>query len=106
MTSLTHHMKRGDTSPSIRFTLSPPVNLSGATVVFSMSPAAGGAITVNRASAVIENAALGIVRYDWISGNTAVAGSFVAEFEVSNAGRVETYPNFGHINIAITPDIA
>jgi len=42
MTRLTHYMKRGDTSPSIRFTLSPPVSLAGATVVFNMAPAAGG----------------------------------------------------------------
>jgi len=66
----------------------------------------GGANTINRATVVIENAALGIVRYDWVSGNTADAGDFVAEFEVLNAGKVETYPNSGHINVVITPDIA
>ena len=106
MSGLVHSMKRGDTSPSMRFTLEPLINLAGRTVVFSMETDAGVRV-INQVAAVIENALGGVVRYDWQSGNTAVAGLFRAEFKVLGpGGAVETYPNNTHIIIVVfRPDI-
>ena len=101
-------IKRGDTSPSIIYVLSPSeVDLTGATVRFNMRSKAG-AIQINRASAVIVTASgTPTVRYNWQAGNTAVAGVYEAEFEVTYASTaVETFPNDVHIIVAVTNDIA
>jgi len=105
VSGLVHTMKRGDTSPAIRFTLEPLVNLTGASVVFSMQTDARVRV-INQAPAAIKNAPGGVVRYDWQPGNTAVAGLFRAEFKVLGpGGAVETYPNNAKIIVFIGPGI-
>jgi hypothetical protein len=105
----TFHMKKGDTSPSLLFTLSPAsIDLTGATVRFSMRPKDGGAVKINRAAAVIVTpTGTPTVRYDWQAADTDTAGHFDAEFEVTYAGgAVETFPNDSFIRVSITGDIA
>lgn len=103
-------LKRGDTSPAMRRVLADEdgvaINITGATVVFNMR-AAGGAVVVDGAAAVVTDAAGGEVRYDWQAGDTAEAGDFEGEFQITYlSGAVETVPNDGHIQIKITGDIA
>ena len=59
------------------------------------------------AAAVNVTPASGEVRYDWSVGDTAEAGSYQAEFEVTYSdGSMETFPNDGHISVKITDDIS
>lgn len=104
----TFYLKKGDTSPSLVYALSPDsVDLTGATVVFNMR-LYGGANKVNRAAAVIVTATgTPTVRYDWQAANVDTAGFYEAEFEVTYAGgSVETFPNSDFIRVQITGDIA
>lgn len=104
----TFHLKQNDTSPALLYRLDPAVNLAGASVVFNMRPRGGGAVVVDRAAASIEgDPANGVVRYDWQVADTANAGRFEAEFEVTYSdGTVETFPNDGFIVVQIGGDIA
>lgn len=101
-------LKRGDTSPALQYSLLPaPIVLTAATVRFSMRPRGSVAPSINRAVAVIEDALAGVVRYDWQVGDTALAGRYEGEFEVTYAdGTIETFPNSGFIDIRIEGDVA
>lgn len=106
----TFFLKRGDTSPSLLADLLPSdADITGATgVVFSMRQRGSVTPIVNRQPATIvspTNPAR--IRYDWQAGDTATAGLFEGEFEVTRAdGSVETFPNDSYITIQITGDIA
>jgi hypothetical protein len=101
-------LKTGDTSPSLLYALLPAtIDLTGATVRFSLRNRDTGAVIVNRAAALVVTATPPVVRYDWQPGNTDVAGNFDGEFEVTYAGgAIETFPNRGFIDIRITAAIA
>ena len=99
-------IKQNDTSPGLEYTLLPLTDVTGATIVFSMKNSAG-TIIVNRQPVTIVTAATGVVRYPWIAADTATAGNFEGEFEVTFAGGgIETFPNTSNILIRITDDIA
>jgi hypothetical protein len=99
----TFRLKRGDTSPALRYALSPAVNLSGATVVFSMKRLGGG-VVIDRAPASVQPAST--VQYVWGENDTETAGLYLAEFEVLYADEsVETFPNAGSIVVYIAEDI-
>lgn len=102
-------IKRGDTRPAIRRFFSTdagPLEIpGGSTVVFSMADALTGRLAVDQGLCQIEQGKA--VVYYWQDGDTAVAGLYQAEFEITYAdGTVETAPNGGFIVINITPDIA
>jgi hypothetical protein len=102
----TFYIKRGDTGPSIRFSLEPAtITLIGAEVAFQMRVRGGGQVI--DAPAVIENfIGTPTVRYDWRPSDTAAAGLFEAEVRVRYAnGVIETFPNSGFVLIRIGDDI-
>lgn len=105
---MTHTIKRGDTRQVIKAVLANdgvPVNLAGATVRFLMAAHRTGTLVINRA-AHIEDAAGGEVWYIWQAGDTATAGLYQAEIEVTFPdGRVETYPNADYLMVNIVPDL-
>lgn len=101
-------IKRGDTSPSVSATLTgaggTAQNLTGATVRFKMRNRLG-AVVINAVCAIV-SAAAGTVRYDWQPADTAVAGYYEAEFEVTLAGgAIGTFPNAGFHTVEIVPDV-
>lgn len=103
----TFSMKRGDTSPALRYLLGgPEVNLVGASVVFNMANMLTRASKIARAPAAVEAGDAPIVSYTWEAGDTAEAGNYLAEFEVTYAdGAIETFPNADALVVVIGPDL-
>ena len=99
-------IKRGDTSPAIRYALEPAtVVLTGATVRFQMR-ARNGAVLMDVAALVVTATGTPTVEYSWQAGDTATAGLYEAEFRVTYAdGKIETFPNDGFIPVRVTEDV-
>lgn len=95
-------IKQNDTSPAIRQELTSDgevVDLSGASVSFIMEG------KFDRTASIVD-AAAGLVSYSWQAGDTATAGEFRSEWEVTfSDGKVETFPNAGYITIDIRPEL-
>lgn len=107
---MTFYIKQNDTSPAMLATLKDGtgtiIELSGSSVRFHMRPFGSSSITVD-AAATIYDVDNGQVAYSWSSDDTATAGSYEAEFEVTNTdGSIETFPNNGFIAVEITDDVA
>ena len=101
-------MKQNDTAPSLLYALSPAsVDLTGATVRFSMRDRVLGTVKINRVATVIVTPTVTpTVRYDWQATDTDTIGFYEAEFEVTYAnGKIETFPNSTFIPVNIGDDI-
>ena len=106
-----HYMKQGDTASIMKRTLvnafGSPVNLTGASLKFSMRVKPAGTVKVNGALATIANAGLGEVQYSFSTDDTDTADEFESEWEVSfSDGSVQTFPNDGYTPVIVTDDIA
>jgi hypothetical protein len=101
-------IKRGDTLPALARTLgdaSGAVDLTGASVRFIMRAANRDVVVVDFPAQIV-SAVEGKVSYAWRPEDTAVAGSYDAEFEVTfGDGNILTFPNGGNIRISIVPDL-
>lgn len=106
-------MKANDLLPTIQAVLTNSggaVNLTGATVKFIMRGAdatftpTSGQPKINTA-AVIADATNGVVRYDWVIGDTATPGNYVAEWQVTIGGKPETFPTLTYHSITIVADL-
>lgn len=105
------NIKQNDLRPPLKVQCSRSdtgiANLTTATSVKFIMRKKGevGTPKISRAAA-IENAATGIVRHDWLSGDTDTEGTFYGEFEVTwPDGDPETFPNYGYIKINIGDDL-
>ena len=106
----TFYIKQNDTASFITRDLKDafgaPVNVTGATVKFSMRVKPAGTVKVDDQDAVVVTAGTGRVRYEWTAANTNTADEYEGEFQVTYAnGKIQTFPNDGHIQIVITDDI-
>ena len=99
-------IKRGDTSPALRFALLPEsVSLAGANVRFQMRPR-GDATVIDRPAMILSAFEPAVVAHLWLPGDTEAPGRYEAEFRVTNMdGTVETFPNLGFIEVFITEDV-
>lgn len=99
-------IKRGDTSPALKFALLPDsVSLAGATVRFQMR-ARGGATVIDQPAQILSLFEPAIVTHIWALGETDTPGRFEAEFRVTYLdGAVETFPNLGFIEVFVTEDV-
>lgn len=99
-------IKRGDTSPALRFALLPDsVSLAGATVRFQMR-ARGGATVINRQAEIFSVFEPAVVAHFWIPSDTDTPGRYEAEFRVTYLdGSTETFPNLGFIEVFVTEDV-
>ena len=107
----TFYIKQNDTASFITRDLKDafgaPVNVTGAAVKFSMRVKPAGTVKVDDQDAVIVTAGTGRVRYEWTAANTTTADEYEGEFQVTYAnGKIQTFPNDGHIPIVITDDIS
>ena len=105
----TFYIKQNDTAPIIqgaaKTRAGEAIDVTGATVRFHMN-VQGGANKVDGAGAVV-NGAGGVMKYEWAPGDTDTIGTFDAEFEVTYSdGKIESFPNDGHITIVVTDDLA
>lgn len=111
----TYEVKQHDTAPSPRAQLldgdGDPVALAGATVKFKARASAGATLLIN-ATATVEapidnNGELGWVHYTLVSGNTAQAGAFLAEWEADwGGGNIATFPGGDEYDLlVISPDL-
>ncbi len=99
------NIKRGSLLPPFEQTLNFSGTLSGCTVVFKMTKKGDTVPTVN-AGAVIVDAALRKVKYDWVTGDTNVAGEFNAEFEVEfPGGDKQSFPADRYYQISVRPEL-
>lgn len=104
----TFFIKKRDTSPAFQVTLKDAsdtvVDLTGSTIRFHMVTPTG--TTVIDASATIVTATAGVCKYVWASGDTASAGDYNAEFEVTYAdSTIETFPNYGYETVRVYEDL-
>jgi hypothetical protein len=99
------NIKRGDTSPSIRFSLIPnDMTLAGATVRFQMMNSRNKTV-IDRPAQIISDQPP-VVQYDWQLGDTDTAGTFLAEFRIQYIDTaIETFPNRGFIQVSINADV-
>lgn len=104
----TFTIKRNDNSPAIRWELKDPdTNLVGVSVVFNMKNTVTGALVIERGAAeVVAGAARPTLGYNWAEGDTAVAGLYEAEFEITYADNtIETTPNSTNIVVKVVEDL-
>jgi len=92
------YIKDSDDLPAIEATLldgdENAIDLTDATVVFSMSDIGGNVGNINNRPASVPNPALGIVSYFWETGVLTSPGTFKGEFQVTfSDGTVRTWPN-------------
>jgi hypothetical protein len=99
-------IKRGDTSPALRYALLPEsVSLVAATVRFQMR-LRGGATVIDRPAEIQSAFQPAVVAHAWASGETDIAGRYEAEFRVTYAdGAIETFPNHGFIDVFVAEDV-
>lgn len=108
------NMKRGDTAPPITATLEvggTAVDLEGATVRFHMRDSSQQVVVDAAANndqvSDGSDGTLGMVSYDWIAGDTDIAGMFEGEWEVTFAdSSIRTFPTLHNTRIRIVGDIA
>ena len=54
----------------------------------------------------VVNSAEGLVRYDWVVGDTDTFGTYYVEFEVAYIdGSVETFPNTGSLVVSVVKEL-
>lgn len=101
-------IKRNDTKPVLDVALQSDgsqVDLSGASVQLHLQDDSG--TVVLDTAMTITNASTGAVEYQWQAADTATAGKFQAECEVTYSdGAIETFPLDGSLDIVITEDLA
>lgn len=100
------YLKQNDLLPAIESVVvdaNGAFNLAGCTVKFHMCDASGN-VKID-ATAVIVDAANGIVQYGWTGTDTDTAGIFQATWKVTASGPKQiTFPNKGSISIEIGAD--
>ena len=104
-------IKQGDTAPKLSVTLKDENNAvvpltAASSVVFHMYDADMNQ-RVDAGAATIDDAANGKVSYQWQAADTAVAGKFFGEFEVTwNDGTKTTFPNYRYLEIVIRGELS
>ena len=104
-------LKRNDLQPYIYakaiLHTNTAIDLTGATIVFSMRNLDTSSLTLSRVSAGVTLTAStsGEFQYQWQAGNTATTGTYVAEFEITPAtGGKFTLPVNRDLRVIIVAD--
>lgn len=100
------NIKVGDTLPDLKAQLldgGSPINLTDFTVSVKIKLAEADTLLVDD-TATIDIEERGIVEYEWSSGDTDTAGTYLVEFIADNqSGEILTFPNNGYARVYIDP---
>lgn len=87
-----------------------PVDLSGASqVLFHMRAVRGGMAPLVRSASIVNPPGVdGKVRYEWQAEDTAVAGDYWGEFQVTwtSGGKITSHPTWPKLVIRVVPEVA
>lgn len=109
-------IKAGDTFAAITDTLTnsggTAVDIQDATVLFKMAAIAGGTTVVAaeatnaQVGAGTTDGSTGMVAFTWGTSDTATAGLFLAEWEVTfTGGSIGTFPNNTYLLVKVMEDL-
>lgn len=102
------YLRNGDTGPYYYAQITDKdgaVDLSGATVTFSMRSLTGTAKVTDQ-SVTISDAANGYIEYHWQAADTDWSTTFLAEFSVTLGGLEYTFPSKGSARVIITDNFS
>jgi len=102
-------IKTNDTGPVLSVTLTDAngngIGLAGASARFHMKAFGATSLKVDAPATIIDGVN-GVVKYDWVAGDTDTAGTYYGEIEVTYGdATVETFPNNGYFTIIIKEDL-
>ena len=111
MADPTFYIKQNDTRPELDLFLRDDkdrsINITGASVKFSMRNASTNVVKISLAAVTTVSSTAGRVKYSFTAADTDTAGNFDGEFQVTFiGGQVETFPNDGYIKVIVTDDVA
>ncbi len=105
-----YYIKVGDYGQTITATCKDSagvaVDLSGAAEVRFHMGLEGATAEVDAAASVVGDGTAGQVSYTFAEGDTDTAGDYRAEFEVSWATAVITFPNDSYITVKVSEEVA
>lgn len=83
------------------------IDLTGATVKFTMRSKADGSLKIDEGAVTVTDATGGICKYTWQTGDTDTVGQYEGEFNVTLSGGGEiTVPNDGYISITVVEELS
>ena len=102
-------IKTNDTGPVLSVTLTDAngngIGLAGASARFHMKAFGATSLKIDAPATIIDGVN-GVVKYDWVAGDTDTAGTYYGEIEVTYGdATVETFPNNGYFTIIIKEDL-
>ena len=102
-------IKTNDTGPVLSVTLTDAngngIGLAGASARFHMKAFGATSLKIDAPATIIDDVN-GVVKYDWVAGDTDTAGTYYGEIEVTYGdATVETFPNNGYFTIIIKEDL-
>lgn len=111
LSHLTHAIKQDDTKPSyftqLKGSNGSVQDVTDCGIRFSMRKLGAPTATVSRAAMVVDDADTNTVRYDFADDDTADAGIYQFEVELTGPdGKVMTFPNDSYGILTVTPEIA
>lgn len=96
------YLKQGDLSPALTGDLN--ADVTGATVVAVLRKQHG--TTVLTRTCTITDGPTGIVTYQWVAGDTDIAGTYSVEFKVTYAGgAIQRFPQRSYRELTIKPKV-
>lgn len=104
-------LKTGDTAPSLVVTLNDTkgavIDLTGATVVFTMRRVPTEIPVFSNRSATVLSIPNRLVEYAWQAGDTDTPGHYLGEFKVTYAnGKPGRFPSSRYISIEIMESLS
>jgi predicted metal-dependent enzyme (double-stranded beta helix superfamily) len=107
----TYYLTQNDAGVTMTATLKnadgTAIDLTDATVVFHCGQAGDAANAIVDAAAVVLDGAAGRVAYAWTAADTAEAGTYDAEFQISWGTVIRTVPSrSGAFKVVIRPEVA